>query len=259
MRRSRQFSLAALFVIATLLCGCWDYEIPVDVWVVDAGAPEGGDGRSWEKAFRTPQEAVDAAEAGEEVWVAAGTYSMGLTMNHCVLMMKEGVSVYGGFAGREIRRDERDAKANVTVLDGLGYWHQVVVGASNTTTDGFTVRGGNTAIPSNSTLGIGCGAGMFVASLRGGSPAANVTISNCTFTDNFAICCGGGLRVSGSSCRVVNCLFFGNSANYGGGLHASSAQSSVPVVVENCVFADNTAEYGGGARCSYEHSAVFAN
>ncbi|HEY9086691.1 MAG TPA: hypothetical protein VIO36_00880, partial [Anaerolineaceae bacterium] len=41
---------------------------------VNAAAPDGGDGLTWATAFNHLQDGMDTAVAGEEVWVAAGTY-----------------------------------------------------------------------------------------------------------------------------------------------------------------------------------------
>ena len=42
------------------------------------------DGTSWETAFTSVQEAVDAAVSGGEVWVAAGTYGQKVTLNSTI-------------------------------------------------------------------------------------------------------------------------------------------------------------------------------
>ena len=63
-------------------------------------------------AKRTVQAGIDAAAAvGGEVWVAAGTYQERITLRTCA-------HVYGGFAGTETQRSQRNWSANLTILDG---------------------------------------------------------------------------------------------------------------------------------------------
>ncbi|MCL6628241.1 MAG: hypothetical protein K6U00_01400 [Armatimonadetes bacterium] len=85
-------------------------------------SPVNGPGYSWSDAYHTVQGAINVALAGDEIWVAAGTYVEQITL-------KKDVALYGGFSGVETSREQRNWVANVTVLDG----NQVgsVVTASN--------------------------------------------------------------------------------------------------------------------------------
>ena len=122
--------------------------VHASVWYVDIGNISGTeDGTSWATAFTTIQLAIDAAEAdqGGEVWVAEGTYDEARTSPNAdgsnedtgSVVLKSGVDVYGGFAGGETVRIERNWETNVTILDGsasrnsgpLPAYH-VVVGAA---------------------------------------------------------------------------------------------------------------------------------
>lgn len=58
------------------------------------------DGTSWERAFPAVTNAVAAARAGDELWVAAGVYRGGF-------LLPAGVALYGGFAGMEASRAAR--------------------------------------------------------------------------------------------------------------------------------------------------------
>ncbi|MDQ7041463.1 MAG: hypothetical protein Q9M35_11045 [Rhodothermus sp.] len=72
------------------------------------------DGSSWTDAYTSLQDALAAAQPGDEIWVAAGVYypdeGASLTDNDRTLSfrMKSGVAIYGGFAGTETDRFERD-------------------------------------------------------------------------------------------------------------------------------------------------------
>src|SRR5688572_10782273 len=90
------------------------------VWYVRADAAGGGDGSSWNSAFNSVQTALAAAQAGDEIWVAAGTYRPGdaSSPRSATFLLAGSVSVYGGFDGTETIRDERDPAANETILSG---------------------------------------------------------------------------------------------------------------------------------------------
>ncbi len=59
------------------------------------------------------------ARAGDEVWVAAGTYAK-TSATIPLVTLKEGVSLYGGFGATEATREQRKWTQNVTTLDGSG-------------------------------------------------------------------------------------------------------------------------------------------
>jgi hypothetical protein len=86
-----------------------------------------------------------AAVSGDEIWVAVGVYQESI-------LVKDGVSLYGGFAGNETERDQRDWKKNETVLEGTGRNPVIRIQPGNpsrkTTAriDGFTIRNGYGAI-----------------------------------------------------------------------------------------------------------------
>jgi hypothetical protein len=114
----------------------------------------GGDGSSWASAFNDLQDALATATAGDEIWVAAGTYKPTTDGNREISFnLESGVSLYGGFAGTETDLDERDWEVNSTVLSGdIGVpgsvvdnsYHVVYAsGITGVTLDGLTITGGN--------------------------------------------------------------------------------------------------------------------
>ena len=62
---------------------------------------------------------------------------------------------------------------------------------------------------------------------------------------NGTICRGGGVLCNASSPTIRNCIFRGNSATYGGGLHIYNNSN---VTLTNCVFVDNWAQRGAGVH-----------
>ena len=86
---------------------------------VNAEVEKPGDGKSWATAFKSLTVALESAQEGMSIWVAGGTYlpTEGNDRN-AGFRLKEGVSVYGGFAGMESSLDQRDWEKNRTVLSG---------------------------------------------------------------------------------------------------------------------------------------------
>ncbi|NLV42114.1 MAG: PASTA domain-containing protein [Candidatus Hydrogenedentes bacterium] len=186
-------------------------------------------GRSWNTAYATIQEGIDAARAhsDSEIWVRSGTY----TSNGApVVRMKEGVHIYGGFSGDEQSRDIRNWTQNRTVLDGQ-HLDRCVIGATGCTLDGFVVTRG---YASASTLP-GFGGGML-------NLGAAPKIYNCVFVENVATVGGGIAGVGLSDATIANCVFVGNRASYGGGV---SCTNSFPLIV-NCTLSKNVAEGSSG-------------
>ena len=187
---------------------------------------DGNDGSTWGSAKQTVQAGLNAALPDDEVWVAAGVYVEQITL-------MQGVGLYGGFAGVEILREERNWTTNVTVLDGNGGGSVVTApeGATATTrVDGFTVRNGSAYN----------GGGIFCY-------ASSPTIANNTITANTAAY-GGGVYCSEASPVISGNTIEGNSASEGGGVYCFL--SSVPLIT-NSIIRTNNAQYGGGVSCWY--------
>src|SRR5690606_22541633 len=91
---------------------------------VDADAGGAANGSSWTDAYTTLQDALAESVAGQEVWVAAGTYrpdaGAGQTAGDRAeaFRLTSGVEVYGGFSGTETSLDQRDWAAHVAYLSG---------------------------------------------------------------------------------------------------------------------------------------------
>ena len=91
---------------------------------VNGGATGANSGSSWIDAFVSLQDALATVQIGDEIWLASGTYhpddgafvEFGDTDTSFVI--PGGVSLYGGFAGIETERNERDFTVFKTVLSG---------------------------------------------------------------------------------------------------------------------------------------------
>ncbi|HEY3269268.1 MAG TPA: choice-of-anchor Q domain-containing protein, partial [Armatimonadota bacterium] len=119
--------------------GAYEYKQEIDVIRVSAAAPGPvHDGTTWNTAFLTVQEGIAAAGENDEIWVRAGTYAEALTL-------KQGVLLYGGFAGFETTLGQRNASVNVATLDSgggaIGFYPLPSPRLDLTTAlDGFTIR-----------------------------------------------------------------------------------------------------------------------
>lgn len=82
---------------------------------VDADAAGTGDGTSWADAYTNLNDALLAATAGSEVWIADGTYTTPDTVS---FFIDKELTVLGGFNGTETMASEADPAANATILSG---------------------------------------------------------------------------------------------------------------------------------------------
>jgi predicted outer membrane repeat protein len=101
----------------------------------------------------------------------------------------------------------------------------------------------------NSSLGEG--GGMFLNNFNDYS----ATVSNCIFNNNQAYWSGGGIYVEGGSSTITNCTFTMNYAKGGGGM---AFYKNNPTVT-NCTFCENEAENGGGGLRFYDSDSVMIN
>jgi hypothetical protein len=236
-----------------------------DIWYVDDDGSAGAGGTSWADALAGLQAALVLAGAGDEIWVAAGTYrpaEMGGDRS-ATFQLRSGVGVYGGFAGHEVMRASRAGLTSDTILSGdldgndaIGTppdgllsdptrsenSFNVVTGSGVDATavlDGFTICSGQaTGTPS----GVLCGGGLLN---NGGSP----TITSCRFLYNAAQDIGGGMcNLLSSHPPVTHCLFRANAAGGAGGGMANREGSNPSLSF--CAFEDNEAvnpfSVGGG-------------
>lgn len=222
-----------------------------------------GDGSSWAQAAGDLARVMATAKPGAEIWVAKGTYTPG-NNRYDVFLLRNGVAVYGGFAGHETTLAERDVYRNITVLSGeIGtpspedntYNVVHVTGWSDATRlDGFVIRGGHangSGAPGARQRG---GGGLYLEASDAGT--MEVQIVNCTLENNYGKD-GGAVYVASSHGRKANpafvgCIFRDNRADLDGGamhIDARMGGQSQPQLW-HCTFENNLGNYGG---------AIFAN
>ena len=254
--------LAALFLLVSIATSA------TTLYVTPTGS---GQGNSWATAFGDLQAALKAAKAGDEIWVAQGTYLPSRHNRSASFHIPNQVRVYGGFNGTETLVSQRNSELYLTVLSGdlgaegkEGNVYSVVTfkqASAATVLDGFVISGGYANGDKPTGHPARCGGGLFNDGSNGSSTP---TIANCVFTNNNARDGGAvyNLGLAGkSSPTFTNCIFKNNSADIDGGAVYNDGRqggSSSPVF-DNCRFEDNMASYGaaifigeGNNDCNFE-------
>lgn len=219
---------------------------------VSTAGDDANDGSSWALAKRTVQAAVEAAATqGGEVWAQAGTY-----YERIYLFPFAHVYVYGGFAGSETVRAERNWIVNVTTLDGQQQGSVVSAryGYRISAIDGFTITNGSgygvDLYDSSPTIANNTITGCSDAGLR--LNYSQPAITNNTITGNY----GSGLYLEYSSPTITSNTITGNR-KYGGGGGLYVVYSS-PTITDNAIMG-NSAYYDGGGLYLYYSSATIAS
>ena len=227
------------------------------VWYVNGEAAGLSNGASWSDAFVDLQSALGAAQAGDEIWVAAGTYKpTDGTDQSLSFILKSGVELYGGFAGNEASLAERDWKSNQTILSGdIGEPGLATDNSYNVVFAGEETEASLEALTFSGASTEGSGATgygfkgeystlAFTDCIFAGNSGDGyngytcwATFGNCTFSGNS----GCGARTAwGGGATFTDCVF---SANSGQG--ASGALSRLSFT--NCTFSGNS---GVGVNCA---------
>ena len=254
--------IASLPVVLFVLGGL---SLPVlraraDPGVLYAAPAAGGSGdcSSWANAC-TLQTALAAADSGDEIWVRAGVHKPTSDPDDraAVFALKSGVGVYGGFAGAEDSREQRDWQANPTILSGD-------IDSNDTNSDGnfvaetasdiqgdnaYHVLDGNltddTAVLDGFVITAGQANGAAPHDSGGGmrNQDSSPRLTDIIFSGNTAVD-GGGMYTWNSHPQLTDVIFTGNAAaNNGGGMNNN--WYSAPVLVR-VLFEGNSAENGGG-------------
>jgi hypothetical protein len=231
-----------------------------------------GDCSSWANAC-TLKIALTGATSGDEIWVAAGTHkptTIG-TDRAITFQLKDGVALYGGFAGTESNQADRNPETNLTILSGdidnndsqtpiitdlatvtgnTTNSRHVVTGATGATLDGFTITAGNAN--GDDIYTSGSGGGMY------NDYFASPTLTDVTFSGNSAASMGGGMYIRDDcSPTLTDVIFSGNSADIGGGI-ANYYNDGSPTLT-NVTFNGNSASIIGGGMSNHDSSPTLRN
>lgn len=263
--------------------GAYEYQYlpPSRIRYVKPTATGTGDGSSWENASADLQKMIDELADNNsqnqtgEVWVAAGIYTpqsqlISGTGYSASFRMRDGISVYGGFAGKETEKSKLDRVkkegtmpwdfTNETILQAAYYDHNDFSWTNNkwtltsdsrhvvwfapmpgesaftnvTTLDGVTIQGGYAQG--------GTGLDDFKTDRGGGvyMDGANAYLSNCIVKENYATGNGGGVYLKNG--RVQTSLIYNNNADADGGAVYVENRG----LVHRSMLANNSALNGAG-------------
>lgn len=223
---------------------------------VKANAIGVDDGSNWLNAYTSLEAALVAAQPGDQLWVASGTYKATTAYPNNTFEVQSGVELYGGFVGTETAIGQRNIAANATILSGDALGDDIpgnfntnrtdnaihILHTSNGSPtaraiiDGFTFKGGFTLSGANDPAASKRGGGIFVES--------KTTVRNCTFNDNRAES-GSSIMAPGITANgliVEDCLFEFNDAV----LRAAAIYfiSLDGVQIKGCTFRNNKTQRG---------------
>lgn len=236
-----------------------------------------GSGTSWPDAYQTIGQAMTAATADDQIWVADGTYNENVVFT-------SGVEMYGGFAGGESNLEDRDYHVHLSIINANNSGTAVIMYLvdPDTRLDGFVVTGGNdihgggieitasgaivtnNIIKGNLTDGIGAGIYCF-----GFDPVNNAeaVITNNIISGNFAYADegnGGGIGCHGASPLIANNIITRNlSSRNGGGIACFASETdamvlcSSPVIENNYILANTTSILEGPAGVNIGGGGIF--
>ena len=248
--------MKSILLFALSLCCCLTLGAQT-IFYVKSGGSGTKTGDSWENALNNIQSAIEIAVPGDQIWVAAGTF-YGNNNSNLSIILKDGVALYGGFAGTESKISERQP-GHISQLAG-DYSPVVNNNAAVTVSDisQATVLDGFTIKPKQS-IGPHC-RGMYLKNV-----SANFIISHCIIDGNTTSGSssvtpqsgyGAGIYMENSQPLINNSIISNNSGqNYGGGVYMVSSSPKFT----SCQFIQNSALKIGGGAYNVNSSAVYKN
>ena len=219
-------------------CDIGSYELQIILYAAPAGLTSGLC-ESWAHACEL-RYALTSSVSGQEVWVKTGTYTpTGGTERTATFQLKDGVALYGGFAGSEMLRGQRNPAGYHSILSGeigaagsADNSYHVVTGPTGPTgaiLDGISITGGN----ANGAGAYNSGGGVYNTGI--------LAVTGVTFSENTASLDGGAVHNDyGATLHVMRSTFNGNSAFHGGAVNNQDT-----LVVKESTFSSNQAEVGG--------------
>ena len=219
----------------------------------------GGDCGGAFPCYAAVQSAVDAADPGDVIKVAAGNYTDIHVRNSLtqVVYISKTVTIRGGYTTTNGFADPPDLDANPTTLDAQGDGRVLVIIGAGPTVERLIITGGG---------GYYSGGGIYVKSASpvicrnrimgnsadgdGGAIFVNwgsAQILHNQIADNRATWAGGLRIISDADATIVGNEILGNVAqNSGGGIELDCCGGSTPFVTQNIIVGNNGGAHGGG-------------
>ena len=240
------------------------------------------DGLSWANAMDL-QTAMNTACANAEIWLIAGTYlpTQDLLGNAApsdnrdkTFLLKTGLKIYGGFAGTETLRSQRNLGQNQTILSGdfngndnnfannteNAYHVVTALDAVGTVLDGVIISGANANIIGAVTVGTK----SILRDHGGGLHADNTTIAlnNVFFTENNATVGGGIFNQNNALNTFTNVVVANNKGLYGAGIFNRTSNSiyiNVTIVQNSASISTGGVYNQTGAFPIFKNAIVWGN
>jgi hypothetical protein len=201
--------------------------------VIFVSATQGNDnnsGRSWNNAKKTISAAMSAANTGEQVWVTNATYQENVTI-------KEGVNLYGGFAGTEISVSQRTTGNRTILLRNR--FIQSTAFSTSTIIDGFEVSTVSSAI-----------------NFPGGCKFNNLAINACTNTIEISGCEINNFTLNNNTTtniQLTDCII--NEATVSGNKTITLSETTMKSVTAS----NNTVSLTVLANATIENGVILAS
>lgn len=214
-------------------------------------SPDGtGDGSSWSNAIDL-RYGLATAQAGDEVWLKAGTHIPASDGNPKQgFVANAGVRIYGGFSGSESELSQRDPETHITILSGdlngddnytdssvddlSDNAYHVFWGADQVHLEGVTIQGGYAnGLDAEDRQGAGL-------RLENGT----MSLESVRFENNISAFAGGGIYHRDASQINLKAVAFekNNAAFFGGAIFSARGAGGQG---ENVTFIQNTSKQGG--------------
>ncbi|MEM9526196.1 MAG: hypothetical protein AAGA31_06275 [Bacteroidota bacterium] len=225
------------------------------IYFVSPEASTAGAGHSWANAT-TLHQALSTANRGDEIWVKQGAYLTSSTNDRQQsFRIPAGVHLFGGFAGTEVTRAERNTSGKSLLSGDIGVAQQqtdnaytVVVmesaGQLGSTLDGFIIADGFSRNFKEGFTQGNAGGGLYIMAAQGS--LSNHMINNCRFENNKAHN-GGAVFVDTGRPSFFGCIFTNNTADFNGGaVYNYGFSSEANPHFRGCQFQGNASNSGAG-------------